>query len=584
MTKFKLGTTVYKKFVDFALWLPDATAVTLILDNADFSAQEFTMTVTDDDIWTLRLEEAKVGMAYQYRAQSNDGTIKIFSDPRAHQLSSADGKGIIADTTFDWGSDDDFVLPSTNEQVIYELHIGTFNQPDQATPGTFLTAIEKLDYLQNLGINMIEILPVTAMLDGFGWGYAPIGLFAVEENYGGPHGLKEFVKAAHQRGMGVIIDIVYNHMHPYCNLPEAYFFTDGLRDTPWGPRLNYTRPEVQEYMTDNIAMWLSDYHADGMRLDFTVGVRQIDMSYDDPQHEIPGGWQILQSLTRVAHHTKPHARIIAEDNGANNYLTKNIRAGGAGFDAQWNVEWPRALDVALGTTGGAGNFGELINEMNRYYNGDFLEKIVYAESHDTAALANGNRRIARDFNSENPAAPNARAMTILAGALALTAPGAPMLFQGQEMVSRDGWSAQDPLDWRDAEKFSGIVEAHKHLIALRRNIFGGTGGLSENSWYEVLRDETYKVLVYQRGDAEPVVVIANFSGAKISNYRFPQLANIACQPDKEGQLCNEQEWMVRFNSSWKGYSTDTAEVKIDTIKAGDEIDLPPYVVLILTKV
>jgi 1,4-alpha-glucan branching enzyme len=578
MKQVHLGIKTHKGFVEFVLWFPRAKSVTLVLDNEDFRSHDFPLTLDEGstDIWRARVKEAKIGMTYQFRVEQEDGKVVLMNDPRARQLSSSsNGKGVIADTVFDWGDDDKFIAPPRNEQVIYELHVGTFNQPDKATRGTFATVAEQFDILKRLGVNMLELMPVTSMLDGEGWGYAPVGLYSVEERYGGPHGLRQFIKAAHSHGFGVIIDIVYNHIHQSTDLPSAYFFEGDLYHTPWGPRFDYTKPEVRQYIEDSVAMWFNDFHADGLRVDFTLGMRQIDMTQDDIEHEIPNSWELLQNMNRAAHHSNPNALMIAEDNGKNEWLTKRIHEGGAGFDAQWGVELPRAIDEAFGTANTPSSFGALVHELHRYFNGHALQKITFVESHDTAAIANGNQRLARDFDPRNAAPGKASAMTMLASVIALTAPGAPMLFQGQVTVVNNGWSIYDPIDWPRVERFTNMITAHEHIIDLRKNIFGDSAGLTSNDFQLLLTDEPSKLLIYQRGldEAQPVIVVAYFGVETLSDRQLPLPAGT---------------WKVRFNSSWHGYYPDAVnpaeEMLLDTVSADDTLQLPPYVVLILTKV
>ena len=681
-SKVSLGATVRETSVDFAIWLPDATAVTLILDNADFSSQEFAMAKRENDIWFANIPDAKIGMTYQFRAEFSNGETKIFNDPRARQLSSSsDGKSLIATDDFDWQNDANFVPEKPEKQIIYELHLGTFSRNDPATPGNFQTAREKFAYLKTLGVNMLEILPVTSMLGGAGWGYAPVNLFAVEENYGGPHALREFICDAHQNGFGVILDVVYNHIHPAANLPDAYFFarndspaiaseanessenhenamnnssdpafanpdnstpnnsanSTNFRDTPWGPRFDYTRAEVQDFLTDNIAMWLRDFHADGLRLDFTLGIRQQDPSRDDFANGIPGGWEILQKINQIAKQVKPSSRLIAEDNGANDYLTKNLADGGAGFDSQWGVSFPRALRAVLQNTFAknddlhpesrdespenfaknnspltnnpdfANNFHLFLTEFSRTFNNNFLQKINFAESHDTAALSNGGQRLAKSFDPADPTSILAKQKTLLAAALVLTAPGTPMLFAGQEFLANSGWSAHDALDWDDTEKFASIVAAHRDLINLRKNAFANSGGLTENFFRELFRDENQGIFFFQHGEIQPVVIIANFSANPIANFKVPPSAEIfaknssAAVPSApvETQDSNSAEksltenpknnsrenlnWQIIFNSSWTGYSPDFANLPLTEINSAANFDLPPFCVLLLAK-
>ena len=150
--------------------------------------------------------------------------------------------------------------------VIYELHVGTF------TPqGTFDSAIERLEYLVELGITHVELMPVAAFPGGQGWGYDGAALFAVTEQYGGPDGLKRLVDACHARGLAVLLDVVYNHFGPVGNYSGKYgpYITE-RHHTPWGGAINFEgegSDEVRRFFCDNALMWMRDYHIDGLRLD-----------------------------------------------------------------------------------------------------------------------------------------------------------------------------------------------------------------------------------------------------------------------------------------------------------------------------
>lgn len=144
-----------------------------------------------------------------------------------------------------------------------------------------------------------------------------------------------------------------------------------------------------------------------------------------------------------------------------------------------------------------------------------------------------------------------------------------MLLAGSEFLQSGNFNDWQALDWDNLEKFSGIVTAHQHLIALRRNQYGDTAGLTSGDIAVLGSDDNFKILTYRRGnDKHPVIVVASFNGHKVSDYVLP---------------LPEGEWKIRFNSSWKGYSTDFAELRSDTITSGESINLPPYIVLILTK-
>ncbi|MDR1300556.1 MAG: alpha amylase C-terminal domain-containing protein [Candidatus Nomurabacteria bacterium] len=544
----RFGSFTEKYYVEFCFWYEGARKVWLSLGDTDFEWHDHEMISVEPNIWETKVGSAKPGMQYRYKVELENGDSILVNDPYARQLtSSTNGNSVIVDEKFDWG-EQNFTPPARTRQIIYEMHIGTFNQPDDSTPGDFDSAIEKLPYLKDLGVNMIEIMPVTSMLDGQGWGYAPIHLFAVEEKYGGHYGLKKFVRAAHEAGMGVIVDIVYNHMHPNTDLPESYFFDGDLRNTDWGPRLNYTAPQVKRYLVDNIRLWIEEYRVDGMRLDFTLGVRSRRMDRDEVEDSIPGGWEILQKMTRVARSINRRAMMIAEDNGANTYLTKPISEQGAGFTAQWGVGFPRALRGAFGINEEQ-NLGDISNELYRFYNDDWRQKIVFSESHDTAALANGNERLNDDFDIYDPLSRPSRQKMLLAAGITLTAPGIPMLFQGQESMQFAGFSALAPFNWRVAEHFGEVIAAHQHLIDLRLNKYGHTGGLAESEIDIIHTDEDNKILAYTRGGC---LVIANFGDKSFDNYEIttPFRGNLT----------------ARFNSSWNGYGEDFTNKIFDSVK------------------
>jgi 1,4-alpha-glucan branching enzyme len=161
-------------------------------------------------------------------------------------------------------------------------------------------------------------------------------------------------------------------------------------------------------------------------------------------------------------------------------------------------------------------------------------------------------------------------VAILSSAIALTAPGIPMLLAGSEFLQGGDFNDWKALDFENIEKFGGVVAAHKDIINLRKNLYGDTGGLLSNDIQILLADETAKVLIYQRGkDGEqPVIIVVNFNTEKVKDYQLPL-------PDGT--------WRARFNSSWKGYSPDFSELKITTLDSSTKLDLPTYICLILTK-
>lgn len=563
-----LGSAVHDKGVDFAVWAPFAKNVALML-SIEFDSLEIPMTKDENGYWSVENVDAKPGQSYMYRIGTLDGRTLDRNDPYARQLTDSDvGSSVIVVRDFEWEGAEKFVETAHNKAVTYELHIGTFNKPDASTNGTFYTAIEKLDYLVDLGVNYIELMPVTSMATGHGWGYAPNYIFSVENTYGGRRGLLDFVKACHQKGIGVILDVIYNHFYPESDLWQydgwsendrggIYFFNDERGDTPWGGRPDYGRLEVQQYILDNITMWLTEFKIDGLRLDSTIYMRTTDGDNDDLDQNIPEAWDILREINDLAHKINPNALIIAEDNSTNDGITRPTSDGGAGFDAQWEVGFPHVVRQCLGI--GQGDSKPSIDSsdylIEHNYGTSAFDRVIYSDSHDTAA--NGSVRLNEAVTPGNAESSYARQQTLIANAIALTAPGIPMILQGQEFMQEGAFNDWQMLEWAKTKQFEGIVLAHKHLIDLRLNKYHNTAGLSGQYSKLIHKDVNNSVIAYHRkengGPGDDTVVIINFGDQNLKDYAL-QLPKAPSQ---------HHQWTVRFNSSWSGYGTDSHETNID---------------------
>ena len=569
---------LFESYAIFRVWAPFAQEVSVIGDF--FKWQPVAMTKdAETGVWEAKVAEVEAGHGYKYQIKGYDGVTRYLNDPRARALTdSDDGAGVISDGRFDWEGLEKIEMVPRDQQVLYELHVGTFVRPDPATSGNFHTAISKLDYLRDLGVTTIELMPITSMATSYGWGYAPSALYSVENSYGGSYGLKKFVREAHRRGLAVILDIVYNHFGPRAALWQfdgwsennrggIYFYNDERGDTPWGARPDYGRPEVRDFILDNVSMWLNEYHVDGFRLDSTIYMRNTAGRNNDPAHDIPDAWRLMMDINNRAHKIKPDALVIAEDCAGNGQITNAQIYGGAGFDSQWDLGLPHVIRGALRVGNEPVGLQNLINVQGQSFNGDWRQRIVFSDSHDTAA--NGNERIVAMAVPDTHSV-GARRIAILCSAIALTTPGVPMLLAGSEFLQGEDFNEWNSLDWDNASKFRGIVEAHRHLIALRKNAYGDTGGLLSGDIRVLMQDENCRVLMYQRGDEneQPVIVLINFSNYKWKNYTLPLPYG---------------DWQIKFNSSWKGYSSDFSELELDRVNAGMQITLPPHLVLIMTK-
>jgi 1,4-alpha-glucan branching enzyme len=446
--------------------------------------------------------------------------------------------------------------------VIYELHVGTFNEEQGELPGEFRQVIERFDHLKRLGVNVLQLMPTAEFAGDFSWGYNPAHIFAVESSYGGPRGLKQFVKAAHKNGFAVVLDVVYNHFGPsdldlwqFDGWSEngkggIYFYQDWRAETPWGAtRPDYGRGEVRQFIRDNAMYWLNEYHMDGLRFDMTLFIRSVRGDDADPGDDLPDGWGLAQWINREVRERFPGRITVAEDLRDNAWLTKRPEEGGAGFSTQWDAKFVHPIRGAVATMDDSLRSMTAIRDaILQRYNDDAFQRVIYSESHDE--VANGKQRVPSEINPRSPEDLYAQKRSTLAACFVFTSPGVPMLFQGQEFL-QGGWFRDDvPLDWDLSEEFHGIVRLYRDLVRLRLNRQGFTRGLCGQFTAVHHVDESNKAIAFRRwdkgGPGDDVLIVANFSNQLLQDYRvgFPR----------------EGAWKLRLNSDWNGYSDDFGNV------------------------
>lgn len=584
-----MGATPLKKGCSFRVWAPFAEEVSVIGTFNDFKPGANALERDDSGHWSGIVDSAMVGHEYRFFLRNGDKELSRI-DPYAKAVTSSVGNGVIYDPEgFDWGEDEHFPgLGPFNELVIYEMHIGTFQDSKGEGPGTFADAEKRLGHLKRLGVNAVEILPVAEFPGDWSWGYNPSHLFAVETAYGGPDAFKRFVKKCHEQGIGVILDVVYNHLGPgdldlwqFDGWSEndkggIYFYNDERSNTPWGDtRPDYGRVEVRQFLRDNAMMWLEEFRVDGLRYDSTLYMRTIDMV-----QEIPEAWELFRGLNGEIRGRFPGKILIAEDLQDSHALTAPVEEGGAGFHSQWCAHFVHPVRAAVTTPeDDHRSMGQVAGALLQRFNNDVFQRVVYSESHDE--VANGKQRVTSEVNAEDPQDWYARRRSTLAGALALTAPGIPMLFQGQEFLE-DGWFEDTvPLDWELSEDFRGIVRLYRDLIRLRRNLDGVSAGLTGQGIQMIRNDEDKNVLAFSRY-AEPeqeVLVIAHFSAQEMETFRLG--------------LPGPGIWKIRLNTAASTYSPDYDEPKGGQVEAEEipwdeqqhsaEFKLAPYSLMILSR-
>lgn len=579
----EVGISIRHNGAEFVVWAPFAQSVSLIGSFNEWSAIK--MDKLADGYYKLFVKGVVPGQEYKYLIDTGQQLLTR-NDPRSYYVSSSAGSSVIPGPLPKHRQADNFIMAPHSQTILYELHIGTFNRTDLAENGSFSTSAEKIEYLSNLGVTALEIMPIHSMYQDRGWGYAPEYLFSVESSYGGRNHFADFIEVAHRANIAVVLDVVYNHLGTpeqtdlwqfdgwsENNAGGIYFYNDWRGVTPWGnTRPDYGRSEVSDYITDNAVMWLRDFKVDGLRLDSTIYMRNVDGQNNKPESDIPDAWELMKKINLHAKHFKPSSLMIAEDAGTNEYITRKPQDFGAGFDAQWDMSFSQALRQILEPTKDEDRYlSPLCTALTKTFNNSAMQRIIFSDSHDTAA--NHHSRLNQEITPSNPTNLYAKKRSLMAATILLTAPGIPMLLQGQEFMQGGDFNDWQALDWGKVDTFRGIVLAHKHLIALRKNNEGLTTGLTGNNISILHTNDTLKVLAYHRwdkgGQGDDTVIIANFSNRLVSNYYvdFPRVG----------------AWKLRFDSSWHGYSPDFKKYDIgdiNIIESGANVNIPPYTVLI----
>lgn len=559
----------------FEVWAPLARDVAVQVGD-----RKETMQPSGGGWWSVESKEARPGADYGF-VINGEGP---FPDPRsAWQPSGIHGLSRIVDhSAFRW-TDQNWQAKPLSSAIIYELHVGTF------TPqGTFRSIVDRLDYLLELGVTHIELLPISEFSGPWGWGYDGVDLFAPHHHYGTPDDLKFLIDTCHQRGMAVLLDVVYNHFGPAGNYLGKFgpYLTDAYR-TPWGQAVNLDHkgsPEVRRFFADNALMWLGDYHFDGLRLDAVHAF--VDNSAIHFLEFLASGVEALSA--RIGRHLV----LIAESDLNAPCIVRRREASGYGIDAQWSDDFHHALHTVL--TGERNGYYEDFGSLEQLakalkcvfvYDGIYSPHrdaihgrpatglsawhfLGYSQNHDQVGNRAQGERLCHLLNL-------GRAK--IAAALVLTAPFVPMLFQGEEFgastpflyfsqhedpelgqkVSEGrknefkafGWNPDEVPDPQDKTSFersklrwneiregehAELLGWYTQLIALRRSSSELTDGrLTE---VEVNYDERAQWLVFKRGDIE---VVCNFA---------PDRQAIPVSRMPRGILASNERWDLRPGS------------------------------------
>ena len=441
-----LSTAVLRPGEVYSVWAPAAEAVGLVVGSPD--ADPVPMTPAGDGWWTSDVV-AEAGTDYGFRLTDSGGhTGEARADPRSarqpdgvHGLSRVHGLDPAGWTDSAWTG------RPLEGSVIYEMHVGTFS-----ADGTLRSAIAHLDELVELGVEIVEVLPVNAFNGEYGWGYDGVLWFAVHEPYGGPDAVQEFVDACHARGLAVCLDVVYNHLGPSGNhLPEfgPYIRPGG---SVWGDGLNLDGEgsgEVRRYVIDNALRWFEEFHVDALRLDAVHALHD-----SSALHVLE---ELAVATERMAAHLGRPLSLVAESDLNDPRLVTSRDGGGYGLTAQWDDDVHHAIHAAVSgeRQGYYADFGSP-ETLRRALEGAFVHDGTYSSFRGRAhgrpvdrdrtpasrfvAYTLTHDQVGNRAGGDRPSMRLTPDQQLLKAALVLCSPFTPMLFQGEEWGAGTPWA------------------------------------------------------------------------------------------------------------------------------------------------
>lgn len=600
----------------FTVWAPEKDEIELQIIHP--REQKLRMQKNDEGYFTAEAE-TPAGSRYWYTI---DGADKPLPDPASHyQPEGVHGPSEVVDHSGYAWQDGNWKPPAFDELVIYELHIGTFTEQ-----GTFESAIEKLELLSEVGINAIEIMPVSQFPGDRNWGYDGVYPYAVQNSYGGPEGLKKLVDACHQRGIAVILDVVYNHQGPEGNYIGQFapYFTDHYK-TAWGQAINYDgnwSDGTREFYSENALYWLREFHIDGLRFDAVHAI------YD---YGAVHFWELTHLKIRELEmkHNRPYYTIAESDLNAPRVIDP-IEKNGYGFTAQWLDDFHHAVYVLLDPAGkdryadfgrmqhlakaytdGFVHSGEFVNFRKRKYGKPSKgipgnKFVAFINNHDQSGNRIDGARLCTLVDTPK---------TLIGSAMLLLAPYIPMLFMGEEygdespffyfishsdealikavqegrkeefkaFIKSDEEEFPDPqaediflqskLKWqlREQGRHRVILDWHKELITLRK-----THAAMKNYDKECIRAEMLAqngLIVHRKDESgkKELLALFNISGEEIV-YFLP------------GNNGNWKKMLDSTDSRWQTENTSTNTPGFPALmQAGEQVKIPANAAIVLGK-
>ncbi|MFD4576916.1 malto-oligosyltrehalose trehalohydrolase [Streptomyces sp. NPDC058417] len=542
--------------MQFEVWAPQADRVTLRCGDATYPMER------DPERPGWWAGEAEAGDGTRYGFAVDDGP--VLPDPRSRrQPDGPDGLSAVVDHgRYAWRAEG--AGPPLPGAVLYELHVGTY------TPeGTLDAAADRLGHLVELGVTHVELMPLCPFPGRNGWGYEGVSLWAVHEPYGGPEALKRFVDRAHERGLGVVLDVVHNHLGPSGNYLPAFgpYFTD-THHTPWGSAVNLDAPgsdEVRAFLLGSALAWLRDYRIDGLRLDAVHALADT--------RAYPFLEELAESVDALAAETGRPLFLIAESDLNDPRVITPRERGGLGLHAQWNDDFHHALHTAL-TGESQGYYADFARDpfeaIARTLTGGYFHDGTYSSfrgrhhgrpldrartpAHRLLGYSQTHDQIGNRAQGDRLSASLAPGLLACAATLTLTGPFTPMLFMGEEWAAGTPWQfftdhtdpelaeavrrgrrrefaahgwaeedvpdPQDPatrerscLDWSEPERepHARVLAWYRALIALRHAHPDLTD--PDLADLRVAHDSGARWLAFRRGDVRVVVNLGKEAAA-----------------------------------------------------------------------
>ncbi|MGI4803229.1 MAG: malto-oligosyltrehalose trehalohydrolase [Janthinobacterium lividum] len=430
LKKRTIGVNFNADQAEIKLWAPLAKSVDLWLIETN---KKYPLKEASYGFWELEIDVLKPGDRYRFVL---DGEKELPDPASLSQPESVQGPSQAIDLQLDW-TDQNWKNHELNDYILYELHTGTFT-----SEGTFAAIEQKLNYLKELGINAIELMPVAQFPGKRNWGYDGVFPFAVQNSYGGPKALQQLINLCHKNSIAVVLDVVYNHFGPEGNYFKEFgpYFTQKYQ-TPWGDAVNFDDEycdAVRQFYIENALMWFRDFHVDALRMDAVHAIKDFS-----PKHILQ---EIRQAVNQLSAETGRKHHLIVELDLNDNRFINPLEKDGFGMDAQWIDEFHHALRVTAGEekTGYYKDF-DGIRHLEKAYRDAYVydglysphrkktfgaktdnpggQFVIFSQNHDQVGNRMLGERSSKLFSFEM--------QKLLAGAV-FTAPFLPMLFMGEE--------------------------------------------------------------------------------------------------------------------------------------------------------